>query len=174
MNYWKWWENIHSKPTMKRSFFWEKNEASDLGKRVTTREEKINLFISMDWIYHSYSTVHWLVSTLLQIIKNMSFEMKLTRNFPQICFVIFHAVDKKSNHLCVILNIYGIALKGFEPATCWSVFWSEATRRAVGWGTSEFLGQLIALLLVAQWLERWCDNLAAQVRSCLSQLITRN
>ena len=31
-------------------------------------------------------------------------------------------------------------------------------KSAVGWGTLEFPGQLIALLLVAQWLERWCVN----------------
>ena len=30
-------------------------------------------------------------------------------------------------------------------------------------GHPEFPGQLIALLLVAQWLEPWCANLAAQV-----------
>ena len=47
---------------------------------------------------------------------------------------------------------------------------------AVGWGTSEFPGQLIALLLVAQWLERWYVKLTAQVRSWqsrLSQLLQR-
>ena len=36
-------------------------------------------------------------------------------------------------------------------------------RSAVGWDTSEFPAQLIALLLVAQWLEHWCAKLAAQV-----------
>ena len=45
-----------------------------------------------------------------------------------------------------------------------SVFGSEARRSAVSWGTSEFPGQLIALLLVAQWLEYWCASLAAQIR----------
>ena len=40
-----------------------------------------------------------------------------------------------------------------------SVLIQGTTRSAVGWGTSEFPSQLIALLLVAQWLERWCDNL---------------
>ena len=64
----------------------------------------------------------------------------------------------------------GIAMKGFEPATCGSVFLSEATRRALGWGNSEFLGQIIALLLVAQWFERWCARLVAQIRSFRSRL----
>ena len=42
-------------------------------------------------------------------------------------------------------------------------------RRAIFGGTPEFLGQLIASLLVAQWLERWCTSLVAQVRflACL-------
>ena len=30
-------------------------------------------------------------------------------------------------------------------------------------------GQLIALLLLSQWLERWCANLVAQVRFCQSR-----
>ena len=34
----------------------------------------------------------------------------------------------------------------------------EATKRAIVGGTTEFLGQLIALLLVAQWLERWLPD----------------
>ena len=50
-----------------------------------------------------------------------------------------------------------------EPVTFGSVFLSEARRRAVGWGTPEFPGQLIALLLVAQWLERLCAILVAQI-----------
>ena len=33
-----------------------------------------------------------------------------------------------------------------------SVLIQGTPRSAVGWGTSEFQGQLIALLLVAQWL----------------------
>ena len=37
-----------------------------------------------------------------------------------------------------------------------SVLIQGTPRSAVGWGTSQFPGQLIALLLVAQWLERWC------------------
>ena len=32
----------------------------------------------------------------------------------------------------------GIAMEGFKAATCQSVILSEVTRRAVGWGTSEF------------------------------------
>ena len=40
----------------------------------------------------------------------------------------------------------------------------EARRMAEGWGTLEFPGQLIALFLVAQWLERWCASLVAHVR----------
>ena len=36
--------------------------------------------------------------------------------------------------------------------------------RAIVGGTPEFPGQLIALLLVAHWLERWCASLAAQVQ----------
>ena len=50
----------------------------------------------------------------------------------------------------------GISIEGFEPA-------GQCYRMLVGWGTSEFPAQLIALLLVAQWLERWCANPAAQV-----------
>ena len=53
----------------------------------------------------------------------------------------------------------------------------QGYKKGSGWGTSEFPGQLFALLLVARWLERWCANLAAQVqswRSRLSQLNTRN
>ena len=45
------------------------------------------------------------------------------------------------------------AIKGFEPVTCGSVF------------SLEFQGQIIALLPVAQWLERCFANLADQVRS---------
>ena len=33
----------------------------------------------------------------------------------------------------------------------------DARKRSVGWATPEFPGQL-ALLLVAQWLERWIDK----------------
>ena len=44
-----------------------------------------------------------------------------------------------------------------------SVLIQGKPRSAVGWGTSEFPGKLIALLLVAQWLKYWCANLAAQV-----------
>ena len=44
----------------------------------------------------------------------------------------------------------GIAMKGFEPATCY--------KKGGRLSTSEFPGQLIALLLAAQWLERWCVN----------------
>ena len=36
-------------------------------------------------------------------------------------------------------------------------------------GTWESPGQRIALLLVAQWLELWCANQAAQVRSWRSK-----
>ena len=48
---------------------------------------------------------------------------------------------------------------------------SGGYRRAIVGGTSEFLGQLLALLLVAQWLECWCASLVAQVSflACLVQ-----
>ena len=48
-----------------------------------------------------------------------------------------------------------------------SVLIQGTPRSTVGWGTSEFPGQLIALLFVAQWLERWYANLEAQVQSWL-------
>ena len=44
-----------------------------------------------------------------------------------------------------------------------SVLIQGTQRSSVGWGTSEFPAQLIALLLVPQWLEQWCANLATQV-----------
>ena len=50
-----------------------------------------------------------------------------------------------------------------------SVLIQGTPRSAVGWGTSEFPGQLIAILLVAQWLERWFANIAAQVQSLQSR-----
>ena len=45
-----------------------------------------------------------------------------------------------------------------------SVLIQGTPRSAIGWGTSEFPGQLIALLLVAQWLERLCTSLEAHVQ----------
>ena len=45
---------------------------------------------------------------------------------------------------------------------CVSVLIGSYTRAILG-GNPEFLGQPIALLLVAHWLERWCASVAAQV-----------
>ena len=59
----------------------------------------------------------------------------------------------------------GIAMKGFEPATCGSVFWSEVTRQAEGWGTKPKTYAHITCYLAAQ-VQSW--------RSHLSQRITRN
>ena len=69
---------------------------------------------------------------------------------------------------CLCMNLLQdfwpeIALEGFEPETFGSVFRSEARRRAADWCTLEFPGQLIALLLAAQWLKPWCASLVAQV-----------
>ena len=53
-------------------------------------------------------------------------------------------------------------MKGFKPATFGSVFCSE-DKRAIGGDNPEFLGQLGASLLVAEWLEPRCASLVAKV-----------
>ena len=61
--------------------------------------------------------------------------------------------------------------EGIRTCNLWVRVLIGSYRRAIVGGTPEFLGQLIALLLVAHWLERWCASLAAQVRflACLVQ-----
>ena len=55
-----------------------------------------------------------------------------------------------------------IVFEGFEPLGQCSD--RKLEEEAEGWDTAEFLGQIIALLHVAQWLERWCARLVAQFR----------
>ena len=58
------------------------------------------------------------------------------------------------------------SIRGLQSCELWVsvLIITYARRMAVVWGTPEFTGQLIALLPIAQWLERWCASLAAQVR----------
>ena len=53
--------------------------------------------------------------------------------------------------------------EGIQTCDLWVSVLIGSYRRAIVGGTPEFPGQLIALLLVAHWLERWCASLAAQV-----------
>ena len=64
-------------------------------------------------------------------------------------------------------------LAGFLAKDCHEGIWTcnlwvgvliGSYRRAIDGGTLEFPGQVIALLLVARWLECWCASLAAVVR----------
>ena len=57
-----------------------------------------------------------------------------------------------------------IVIKGIRTCDLWVSVLIRSYRRAMVGGTPEFPGQLIASLLVAQWLGRWCTSLVAQVR----------
>jgi hypothetical protein len=67
--------------------------------------------------------------------------------------------------LCTNLLAGFLARDCYEGIQTWDLLVSvliESYRRAMVGGTPEFLGQLIASLLVAQWSEHWCSNLVAQ------------
>ena len=97
------------------------------------------LFMLAQWLEH------WCASLVAQVrIMAVSFRVSYYNKFS--CCLL----------TCLQDSWPEIVFEGFEPVTFGSKFRSEARRRAVGWGTPEFLGQLTALLLVAQWLERWC------------------
>ena len=68
-----------------------------------------------------------------------------------------------------------IVIKGIRTCNLRVSVLIRSYRRAMVGGTLEFPGQLIASLLVAQWLGRWCTSLVAQVRflACIvkSQLL---
>ena len=51
--------------------------------------------------------------------------------------------------------------EGIQTCNLWVSVLIRSYRRAIVGGTPKFPGQLIALLLVAHWLERWCASLAA-------------
>ena len=75
---------------------------------------------------------------------------------------------------CANLLAGFLARDCYEGIRTWDLWVSvliESYRRAMVGGTPEFPGQLIASLLVAQWLGRWCTSLVAQVRflACLVQ-----
>ena len=74
---------------------------------------------------------------------------------PPTRFCILHAYVLT----CLQDSWPGIVIKGFELETL-----GQCSDWATVGGTLEFPGQLIALLLVAHWLERWCASLATQVQ----------
>ena len=53
--------------------------------------------------------------------------------------------------------------EGVQTCDLWVSVLIGSYRRLIVGGTQDFLGQLIALLLEAQWLERWCTSLVAKV-----------
>jgi hypothetical protein len=54
--------------------------------------------------------------------------------------------------------------EGIRTCDLWVSVLIWTYRRAIVGGTPEFPGQLIASLLVAQWLGHWCTRLVANVR----------